>query len=128
LRLGRLIRQQKLDMRIARAVLSEEEYNGWDTTYEGTQCFSSCIWAFLGGVRRDVDAGYLAAGQDGTLAVVEDIIALGIDSRLVNILQRTRTCDMTYLDDGELDKYKICWNPDQFMPWKIEAYKQGVVA
>jgi len=118
-------------------------------------CVSACAFAYLGGVDRTFDekggnrlgihhfydrAALLdpsakvftaidySAQQLLSALVVDYVIRMGIDSRLVLIAANTPPTDMHYLSQQEADELKVTWNPNKFDPWAIEIRNRGVVA
>jgi|GEM_PF-1924078 len=135
LRLGEKIRQLKFTTRIGRTVPNKQDYaegTDWSVTEDG-QCLSSCLWTFLGGADRDVEANQLGIHL-GMIPVQLDrtslrsMIKLGIEPALIEAFMQFEGDKVHYFNDDELDQYNIRMKQAEFTPWQIEPYKKGVVA
>lgn len=115
-------------------------------------CASACAWAFLGGVVRNAlpgqigvhqfyysyaqldpdsknfSANDLAVGQRTMSELINYAVAMNIDPRFVAASSAVNPDNIYFLNDIDLDVYRVRWNPYLLTPWKIEAYKNGVVA
>jgi len=129
MRLGILIRQYGLNTHVARTVESpetvDEEYSFFERDYQA-QCLSSCLWAFLGGISREVQDGKMSMDLD-TPTMVRYAVALSGDTGLQYVTMQTEDSDPDLYQE-ELDHYKIRWDANKFNAWQIKPRGKGIVA
>ncbi len=149
LRSGYRIRQLGLQTSVAKTV---PDGSGQSKINYDTVCASACAWAFLGGVVRNELSGqigvhqfyysyallkpdmrYFSAndlvGEQQMLSgLINYTVAMNIDPRFVATSSAVKPNDIHFLNDIELDAYRVRWNPYLLTPWKSEAYENGVVA
>ena len=150
MKLGRLIRQQGFRTAVAKTV-----QNGEFSTPTAGICASACVFAFAGGVAREASEGSKVGvhqlaidmqsfGQDATFSSKElgygfsgaqraigialtYFMEMGIDPTVVQMMVGTLAVDVRWLTPEEVQTTKIAFLPSRFLPWKIEAYKNGLV-
>jgi hypothetical protein len=119
-------------------------------------CASACAYAFMGGVRRDVEEGNRlglhqfyssspVAEQDAvkdirssvdsaisTAQVITGLIAgylveMGVDARLLQLANASGPQGMTFLDEAAMTEFGVL-TKSGFSEWSIEPYGNGLVA
>ncbi len=145
--LGEVIRNAGLTTRIGRTV---PDIGNFHRTVAGS-CFSACAFAFLGGVERDFDGrlGFHQFFDEAALAqpelprfnaidfstnqlvtgiILEYVVRMGVDARVVALASRTPPNAIYELSLAEAEELRVSWRPNDFRPWQIEAYGDGLVA
>jgi hypothetical protein len=149
--LGEAIRSVGAETYIARSV----PYEGDPQHFQEApgECMSACAFAFLGGTRRSIASGSeygvhqfydknaianpdlkvfsaldVSNNQLISGLVLEYVTRMGADAAVVALASKTPPSDMRVLSAEESRDLKIIWDPEAFLPWKIEPYKRGVVA
>lgn len=149
LQLGYRIRRLGLQTSVGKTV---PDGFGQSEIRDDAVCASACSWAFLGGVvrnalpdqigvhqfyysyalldpdSRNFSANDLAAGQRTMSKLINYAVAMNIDPRFVAASSAVNPDNIYFLNDNDLDVYRVRWNPYLLTSWKIEAYKKGVVA
>jgi len=148
IRLGRVIRQLRMDTSVAKTVPYQER---WHITEKG-QCYSACAYAFLGGVVRSVEPGDYGVHQFYSSALLQNpdgkvftpmdfsvqqattglllsyVMEMGVSAELVIEANKTLPTDMNILSKQQLTDFKVSFDADHYGPWKIEAHRNGLVA
>jgi hypothetical protein len=132
----------------------EETFEGVPFTQRAKgHCASACAYAFLGGVRRVLLTGdrlgvhrfyrssalerpsvTLFTGQDlddeqrtvARLALY--MVNMGVDATLLTVADEAGPNEMRWLTLDEAAAFRVAYNPDAWRPWRIETFRQGVVA
>lgn len=149
LQLGYRIRQLGLQTSVGKTV--PDGFGQLELTNDAV-CASACAWAFLGGVVRNALSGQigvhqfyysfaliepdtknfsandLVGEQKMVSGLINYAVAMNIDPRFVATSSAVKPDNIYFLNDNELDIYRVRWNPYLLTAWKIEAYKNGVVA
>jgi hypothetical protein len=117
------------------------------------RCASACAYAFLGGIERrigpDSRIGFhrfyheiallrpsaeLFTGEDldanqRTLArIVLYVVKMGVDARIVPLASEAGADDMRWLSSDEASELRVVYEPRDWGPWRLETYKDGVLA
>lgn len=149
--IGSLIRQKGFRTFVAKTVPS-----GDYSDIAPGMCASACVLAFAGGVERyimeDSDVGVhqmsrnfddLEISQSVTVAdliesmsttqlliglTLRHFLEMGLDPNIVSLMMGTSFDEMRWLNRNEMEATKILFLPSSFLPWNIEAYKDGIVA
>jgi hypothetical protein len=154
LKMGRILRKYNIKVGIGKTVedTSVSSTYKYDTVENG-YCYSSCAYAFLGGVDRVVDnkdklgfhqfydskainnlsqkqfnAHDMVMDQKITGYIVQYLEDMGIDIRLYSLISKTHPLNMYNLSNDELDKYGINTNNLPTTDWILMAYDKGLVA
>jgi hypothetical protein len=147
--LGEAIRKLGADTSVGQTLPDD---SGWHKTGAG-QCLSACAFAFLGGKERFINPGSeiglhqfydadalrkpteklftaLDASLDQLLTglVLDYVVRMGTDAQLVVVASKTPPTDMHILSEAEARELRVTWSPDDFGPWQIEPYGEGLVA
>ena len=146
IRLGRLIRRLGMATSVGKTVPEERFYK----TDKGI-CYSACAYAFLGGVRRFVNAGEFGVHQFFTDALLQDpngkifsptdfslqqtiaglllsyVIEMGASAELVIEANKTLPTEMNLLTKKQISNFRIAYNPREYGDWKLEAYRSGLI-
>lgn len=135
LELGEIIRKNKLNT-------------------EAILCASACAYAFLGGVQRSfVDKQskigvhrfyHSKAMQNPTLQQFSGVdldntqklmaglllyaMKMDIDLRILSISAEAGPEDMRWLSEKEAQELKVTYNPNYWLPWKVEPSGHGLIA
>ncbi len=116
-------------------------------------CASACAYAFLGGVSRDYgdkahygvhqfynqtavseptakafDATDLSLQQVMTGLIVDYIVRMGADARLIVEAAKAGHDNMRFLSPKEARDLKVIYDPESFTPWQILPRGRGVIA
>lgn len=150
LEMGLMIRQAKGSTSVGRSV-PEPEYPRYYSRKPG-QCVSACAFAFLGGVDRDAEAGELGIHQfyndvalekpDEPIYTALDLstnqilsallinysFEMGVDPRFISKASSVPPTSVHFLNDQELDEWKVRYDPDLIGAWRIEPWRRGIVA
>lgn len=148
LEMGLLLRESKSSSGVGRTV---DDGFGWKTTVDG-HCASACAFAFIGGVDRSAKAGEIGVHQfysemslerpDEPIYSALDIssnqllsallinyaMEMGVDPRFISKASSVPPTGMHFLDDAELDEWKVRYDPSFIGAWRIEPWRQGIVA
>lgn len=144
---GTLLRKRGHDTLVGKTVPA-----GRSHTKEPGECISACAIAFLGGVSRLAAPGSIGVHQfydaDGikvpdepiftaldlssnqllSALLVDYVFRMGVDPRFVAITSAVPPTSMHFFTLDELEKLKVTWDPGEFVRWRIEPYRRGVVA
>src|SRR5262249_52467950 len=114
-------------------------------------CYSACAYAFLGGVRRVVEPGEYGIHQFYSSALLKNpdgkvftpidfsiqqattglllsyVLEMGASAELVVEANKTLPIDMNILSKQQLTDFRVSFDPEHYGPWKIEAYRNGIV-
>lgn len=125
--------------------------SGAERTING-KCVSACAIAFLGGVSRSAgekDIGIrqlfsasapsipitkkvtvldISAQQKLYGRLIDYVIRMGVDPRLVSIAAETPFNQVHFFSTIEANTLKVNWDPTVFSPWRIKPSKNGIVA
>ncbi|MBB6307972.1 hypothetical protein [Xanthobacter tagetidis] len=150
LKLGRIIRQRKFNTAVGSS--REDQPGSSERRTTPARCASACGFAFLGGVVRVAKANeiglhqfYMSFAQERpdakvfsaidasndqilTGLLLEYTTGMGVDARYVRIAAATRPNEMHYLSEREVNDLRVNWEPDEFLPWTIEAVGDGIMA
>ncbi len=148
IRLGRVIRQLRMDTSVAKTVPYQER---WHDTEKG-QCYSACAYAFLGGVVRSVEPGDYGVHQFYSSALLQNpdgkvftpmdfsvqqattglllsyVMEMGVSAELVIEANKTLPTEMNVLSKQQLTDFKVSFDASYYGPWRIEAHRNGIVA
>jgi hypothetical protein len=116
-------------------------------------CMSACAYAFLGGISRDFgertrygvhqfynekatseptakafDATDLSFQQVMTGLIVDYIVRMGADARLIVEAAKAEYNTMRILSQKEARDLKVIYDPESFTPWQILPRGRGVIA
>ncbi len=117
------------------------------------ECLSACVYAFFGGVKREVRDGStlgihafagdiaetnvdapvytrleLTAVQRLTGVLLEYTQRMGIDPLVIDWAAKQDNSGMRILTGDEMRQLRIVWNPIRALPLRLEPYKSGVLA
>jgi hypothetical protein len=146
IRLGRTIRKLKFDTSVGQTVPEGQ----WHGIRKGI-CYSACAYAFLGGVRRAVESGEYGVHQFYSSALLKNpdgkvftpidfsiqqattglllsyVLGMGASAGLVVEANKTLPTDMNIISKQRLTDFGVSFDPEHYEPWKIEAYRNGIV-
>lgn len=150
LQMGLMIREAKGSTSVGRS-MPEPEYDGYYSRQPG-QCVSACSFAFLGGVARNAAAGVLGVHQFYNEVALEKpeepiysaldlstnqllsallinyAVEMGVDPRFISKASSVSPTSVHFLDDQELEEWKVRYDPDLIGEWRIEPWNRGIVA
>ncbi len=154
--MGRILRKYNVNVSIGKTVKDDYVDSRGNSEYEKIEkgyCYSSCAYAFLGGVERIIDAenklGFhqfydskamnnlsqkqfdghdMVIDQKITGYIVQYLESMGIDIRLYSLIASTHPKDMYSLSKDELYKYGISTKSRPTTNWTLVAYDKGLVA
>jgi hypothetical protein len=117
------------------------------------ECLSACVYAFFGGVKREVRDGStlgihafagdiaetnvdapvytrleLTAVQRLTGVLLEYTQRMGIDPLVIDWAAKQDNSGMRILTGDEMRLLRIVWDPIRALPLRLEPYKNGVLA
>lgn len=149
--LGEEFRRRGIKIAVAKAEKREGEPY-FDEILEG-ECLSACVYAFFGGVEREVrdsaslgihafagDVGQadvtapiysrleLTAVQRLTGVLLEYTQRMGIDPLVIDWAAKQDNSGMRILTGDEMRSLRIIWNPIRALPLRLEPYKNGLLA
>lgn len=124
----------------------------WTRRIKG-ECASACAYAFLGGTARTLLEGdrlgvhrfyqrraldqpdeKLFTGKDldseqRTVAQIAlYLVRMGIDAGLLTLADEAGPREMRWISLEEAERHRVSYNPGAWKPWRIEAYRGGVLA
>ncbi len=150
LEVGLMIRQAKGSTSVGRTVPEADSPDNY--SLQSGQCVSACAFAFLGGVDRNVEAGALgihqfynevaldkpeepiynaldlSTNQLLSALLINFAFEMGVDPRFVSQASSVPPTSVHFLNDQELDEWKVRYDPDLIGAWRIEPWRRGIVA
>jgi hypothetical protein len=147
LNLGLLIRSYGFTTSIGETI---PDGYGWHTTVKGI-CASACAFSFLGGVARWVHGGKygvhqfhkaislinpnkkiyngrdLSSHQVTVGHLLEYVIMMGVEPRLVSIMTKALPEEMLWLGEDDLRTLKVDTSFYDTSPWTIEPFQCGII-
>jgi hypothetical protein len=153
IKLGEAIRKQGMSTEIGRSV--PDGALDWTHQRAKGACVSACAFAFLGGVSRSVSESANVGGKIGihqfyneaaivnpsakvfdaidfsaqqllSALLIDYVMHMGVDPRLVVMASSISPTEVHYLSQEEAEELKVSWEPQKFEPWSIEAYGRGL--
>jgi hypothetical protein len=142
IRLGRAIRALAIETSVGKTTLDSSIPGHSTYKTEKGICFSSCAYAFLGGMSRIANAGEygvhqfytdsllknpdgkvfspvdFSAQQTVTGLLLSYVIEMGVDAGLVVQANKTDPTDMYLLTDKELIDLRVSFDPKRYGSWK----------
>ena len=149
IRLGQTIRRLGLKTEVGKTV-PEPDIPHFQKQAPGG-CYSSCAYAFLGGVQRTVASGTygvhqfysdaffdtpaqkafsamdLSAQQALTGVILAYVVEMGADPQVVIAANGMRPDEIFKPSEAQLKDWKVVFDPDAYGGWRIEPFKDGIV-
>jgi hypothetical protein len=149
IRLGQTIRRLGLKTEVGKTVPEPDMPNFQRQDRGG--CYSSCAYAFLGGVHRTVQPGTygvhqfysdaffdapaqkafsamdLSSQQALTGVILAYVVEMGADPQVVVAANGMRPDEIFKPSEAQLKDWKVTFDPDAYGSWKIEPFKDGIV-
>ncbi|MEP6019143.1 MAG: hypothetical protein ABJ251_11770 [Paracoccaceae bacterium] len=143
IRLGELIRKTGATTFVSETVQVQE--SGLEHLEEMSRgiCASSCVFAFMGGVERFVgpddqlgvhqfyspDSASLDSEVTQMLAgaTLFHTLAMGVDPRVIVAASGTKSDDIYWFDQQDLEEFGLDTSEGRTEPWRLEPYNEGIV-
>ena len=153
LELGRLIRKYGLQTNVAQTFVTPDIEWGFRFSDLGRgECLSSCAYAFMGGKDRQggklgfhkyssrsslsellnieeidhIEKLSMSMSQYVSGLLIEYIVEMGIDPRILSLIKNTSSDEMTYPTDEVLEEYNVI-SRKGLSSWSLEPVGSGVV-
>lgn len=153
IKLGQFIRDRHFNTRVGRTKVNfEKPHELPSESLDGAVCYSACVYAFIGGLSRTAVEGQIGVHQFYNQAAIEKpteklftaldlssnqilsgilleyVVRMGVDARLVSVAANTPPDSIKRLSVSELTELKISWAPGKMDRWGIRLVGSGAVA
>jgi hypothetical protein len=152
LSLGEVIREYGLGTKVARSIPDPPHGGEYVTESEGTGlCLSACAFTFLGGKSRiaadrtigvhqhydpaalqepqkQFTAADLSSEQIISGILADYVVRMGVDARFLTRASSASPTEIYLFTSDEMYQFAITWKDSEYMPWALEAYRDGLIA